>query len=74
MNKTNQQSARVQRLENDARLEDNTAAAVFVDWDNTPDSKREPGTLVIEWNEKGEIISHRITGDGKQWQKQLKSA
>ena len=51
--------ARAQKLENDAG-HDPTRPAVIVDWDNTPDSELEPGTLVIEWGPNDQIISRRI--------------
>lgn len=56
---TNALTARVQKLEHDARR-DPTRPAVIVDWDNTPDSELEPGTLVIEWGPNDQIISRRV--------------
>jgi hypothetical protein len=63
---TNALTARVQKLEHDARR-DPTRPAVIVDWDNTPDSELEPGTLVIEWGPNDQVISRRIKAtDQKQ--------
>lgn len=51
-------TARVQKLENDAGHEDRPA--IIMDWDDTPDSELEPGTLVIEWGNDDKITTRRI--------------
>jgi len=55
---TNPLTARVRDLEKAAGTNDKIE--IRVDWDNTPDSELEPGTLVIEWGQNGEITSHRV--------------
>ncbi len=62
--KTN--AARVRDLEKAANSStDNNEPAVIVDWDDTPESELEPGTLVIEWGPNDQIISHRVKGAPK---------
>lgn len=64
-------AARVRKLETMVN-EDQAAGkpALIVDWDDTPDSELEPGTLVIEWGPNDQIISHRVkredSTDGKR--------
>ena len=57
-------AARLRKLENSAGHED--GPTITVDWDETPDSELEPGTLVIEWGENDEFISYRVPSDGKK--------
>lgn len=63
MNKLTHSAARVQKLENSGG--DDKDSRVIVDWDDTPDSELPPGTLVIEWAQNGEIISHRVKREGQ---------
>lgn len=58
MNKIRDNAARVRRLED--RQNNKPNYGLTVDWDNTPDSELEPGTLVIEWGPNDQIISHRV--------------
>jgi len=65
MNKIRDNAARVRRLEDHTNHKPNYG--LTVDWDNTPDSELEPGTLVIEWGPNDQVISRRIKAtDQKQ--------
>lgn len=56
-------AARVRKLEQLAN--DKNGFDFRVIWDHIPDSELEPGTLVIEWGNNGEITSRRVKREGK---------
>lgn len=63
MNKIRDNAARVRRLEDHTNHKPNYG--LTVDWDNTPDSELEPGTLVIEWGPNDQPISYRVQAKDK---------
>lgn len=61
MNKISDNAARIRRLEDRQNHKPNYG--LTVDWDDTPDSELEPGTLVIEWGPNDQVISYRVKAD-----------